>query len=129
MHRGTGRLRAPAGLTLRVFSLALLALLLLPLCALSDEATEGLEIVIEGVPAEMADNIRAHVTSSWSTVTRMSSRRSRARYRERATQQAMIALRPFGVGTRAGRHGKPWRPVRSSPIFSNQSIVLADLSM
>lgn len=56
----------------------------------------GLEIVIEGVSGAMAENVRSHVSGDITSVTRTTSSRARNRYRGRAEDQAVIALRPFG---------------------------------
>jgi translocation and assembly module TamA len=55
-----------------------------------------LELEVIGVSEIIADNVKAHVGSSWTTHSQLSTERRRQRFRERAVVKSAVALRPYG---------------------------------
>ncbi|GEM_PF-472245 len=75
----------------------LAALLVAAFACLSVSArASSLEMNVEGVPEEMAENIKAFISTRWVSPATFVDERQRLRFRDKAVEDARLALRPYG---------------------------------
>lgn len=62
----------------------------------TDSGGDTLEVMIDGVPEVMADNIKAFISTRWVSPAAFADERPRRRFEESAVEDTRLALRPYG---------------------------------